>query len=83
MPQFEVPFKEPEREESKGEAQQRLASLVQMALMLLKTPITENEREHIAGVIGIAMRRFPILKQWGADEKLSAIMTAVIKELMK
>jgi hypothetical protein len=83
MPQFETPFGEPEREESKGEAQQRLASLTQMVLSLLKTPITENEREAIASVIGIAMRRFPILKQWGADEKISAIITAVIRELMK
>jgi len=64
MPNVPSPFEEtePPREESKGEAQQRLASLVVMGLGLVDVDFHEFEREALAVVLGALIRRWPQLK---------------------
>ena len=62
MPQFESPFNESERQESQGEASQRLASYGQTLLTLIGVELEESERQGLAKVINAFIRKWPELK---------------------
>ena len=65
MPEIGSPFDEPEREESKGEAQQRLASLIAMLLRFFRITPTEKQREALATITGMLINRWPWIKGKG------------------
>jgi hypothetical protein len=62
MAQIPSPFDEPQREESKGEAQQRLASLIASLLRLFRITPTEKQRDALATVTGMLINRWPWIK---------------------
>jgi hypothetical protein len=62
MPEIKSPFEEPVREESKGEAQQRLASLIASLLRLFRITPTEKQRDALATITGMLINRWPWIK---------------------
>jgi len=62
------PYRE-ERNESKGEAQVRLASWFKALFGLFGINIYAHEEEALATVMGALIRRFPGLGKWKAPKK--------------
>jgi hypothetical protein len=65
----QIPGGEQPREESPGEAAQRLASWIVIVGHLFGLRFHPFEREALAKVAGVFIRRFPVLAEWKAPKE--------------